>query len=650
MQSGTDPTIETTTIRSLIDLKAEQLPTKTFLISPESKNQLTFKELQREIHHLVHRLQDMGLSKGDKVAFMLDNSIFTVVLFLGAMYGGFVPVPLNVEAGQAQLEYILHHCDTRAVFTSNEYASSLRKINDNSNLKIQIIQMSTAIKTGVDKSHIPDIPLPQLQAEDDAILVYTSGSTGRPKGVLVSHRNVIAGSMNTITAHKLTSNDRSLCVLPLYHMNAQIITLLPTLLSAGSVVLPYRFNVNSFWDWVIEYHCTWFALVPTIISQLLHWADPYAENREVDLDHVRFARTSSAPLAPHQHRAFEEKFELLLIEAMGSTEAGSVIFSNPLPPAERKIGSPGIPFGFETRIIDSAGHELPQGQKGEITIRGPSVMKGYYKAPSETAEAIHPDGWLHTGDLGYMDEDGYVFIVGRAKELIIKGGENIAPREIDEAMEHHPLVMEAVAVGIPDPILGQDIIAYAVLKPGTSCGKQELLEFCEQRLGPFKTPSRITFVEKLPKGPSGKVQRLKLIDHEGDSISSKMSLTEEVKSDRRQRKTGIQQPFMPPRTPVEKIIMDIWQELLRTDNLSIHDNFFELGGFSLLASRILTRLRKRFFIDLTLHFFFEYPTVAQQAVIIDNEMLKNIADEKIIHYLTDLEQISDEETPSLLSD
>jgi long-chain acyl-CoA synthetase len=251
-------------------------------------------------------------------------------------------------------------------------------------------------------------------------------------------------------------------------------------------------------------------VVPTIISYLLAGPDPRAEG--VDLSRIRFCRSASAPLPPEHHRAFEARFGIGVIETMGLTETAAPCFTNPLGPAQRKVGSPGRAYGNEARVVDAAGRSAPAGAVGEIMIRGPNVMKGYYKAPEATAGALQPDGWLHTGDLGYMDADGFVFVTGRLKELIIKGGENIAPREIDEALLRHPAVLEAAAVGMPDVHYGQEILACVVLRPGATASETELEAFCRAELGPYKTPKVIRLVADLPKGPSGKVQRLKLLD------------------------------------------------------------------------------------------------------------------------------------------
>jgi acyl-CoA synthetase (AMP-forming)/AMP-acid ligase II len=259
----------------------------------------------------------------------------------------------------------------------------------------------------------------------------------------------------------------------------------------------------------MRHGCTWINCVPTIIAYLVNGSDP--QEQGLDIRRVRFCRSASAPLPPSQHRAFEQKFGIGVIETMGLTETAAPCFTNPLNPAKRKIGSPGQAFGNEARIVDADGVTLPPGETGEILVRGPNVMKGYYKDAEETAKVLSSNGWLHTGDLGHMDEDGFVFVTGRIKELIIKGGENIAPREIDEALLRHPAILEAAAVGIPDESYGQEIMACIVIKPGARCTEDELRAFCRKELGVYKSPKIFRFVEELPKGPSGKVQRLKLV-------------------------------------------------------------------------------------------------------------------------------------------
>ncbi len=606
---------EIKTVRQLVNRMAETRGEAVFLVSPESGRELTFKGLQEQASGLSGKLREMGLEKGDKVAFLLDNGLFTAQLFLGTMYGGFVVVPLNVRAGPSQLSYTLDHCDAKVVFVADEYHQLINEVLTEIRRPIQVIFADVDGFVGGCETSIEGNLLPTPEPEDVALLMYTSGSTGQPRGAVHSHRSVLAGARNSVAAHLLSPADRSLLVLPLYHINAECVTLVPALLSGGSVVVPHRFFVNHFWDWLDEYRCTWSALVPTIVSQLLNWEDARADSRTDAFRRIRFLRSSSAPLSPSLHRAFLDRFPLLLIQAMGSTEAGN-IFSNPLPPCENKIGSPGLPWGFEAKIVNRAGIELPPGESGEVLVRGPAVMQGYYKEPEGTAAALCPDGWLHTGDLAYRDQDGYFFVVGRSKELVIKGGVNIAPRQIDEVLESHPSVLEAAAVGVPDRYLGEDLVAFVVLRAGIVGDERELLTFCESHLGHFKTPSRIHFVRDLPKGPSGKVQRLRLLNEAArPAVATFTSSGSEVAlmhGDGRCAHLGLSTAS----SPIEQVIAEVWLEFLEEPKVGVQDNFFALGGNSLLAIQCLSRLREKLPIALSLSDFFENATVAQQAALV----------------------------------
>ena len=599
------------TIRELIEQRARVAPEASFLINAETGRTLTFRELNQQSILLSNLLREAGLERGDKVAFLMDNGLFTAQLFLGAMYGGFVVVPLNVRAGVSQLSFTLDHCDAQVVYVDQEYRSLIEEVMASIRRTVRVIFADVdSLQAAPEMPAIPAEPVAP-EAEDPALLMYTSGSTGQPRAAIHSHRTILAGARNSIAAHQLSSSDRSLLVLPLYHINAECVTLIPTLMSGGSVVVPRRFSVSQFWDWLDEYRCTWSAVVPTIISQLLDWQDPRAYEREAAFRRVRFLRSSSAPLAPSLHREFLAKFDLLLIQAMGCSEAGNV-FSNPLPPGENKIGSPGLPWGFETRIVDREGFDVAPGQSGELLFRGPAVMRGYYKQAEETAAVLDDEGWMHTGDLAYRDEDGYFFVVGRSKELIIKGGVNIAPRQIDDVLESHPAVLEAAAVGVPDRYMGEDLVAFVVLRAGVACEETELLTFCEGRLGHFKTPTRVYFAADLPKGPSGKVQRLRLRD---DAVQLVLSSSGSPTNGFAPAHANGQE-FPNTTVSLEQVIAESWAEVLCRNHVDPDNNFFALGGHSLLAVQCVSRLRERIPVALSLSDFFEHATVAQQAALV----------------------------------
>lgn len=495
------------TITDLIDEKAGEHPEKVYMIAPEAGLTLTCGRLKSDCIDFGRRMLARGLTKGDKLSYMTGNGYQTTKILLGAMYSGLIAAPLNLLAQPSHLEYVLDHSDTRLVFFTGDQKDKLEKAASRVNRPIELIEIDNDAETIFPEGDLPEGVLPDVAEEDDALLLYTSGTTGTPKGVLLSHKNMVAGGRYTAMAHGLGPEDRALCSLPVYHINGAVVTVVAPLVSGGSVVMPHRFSVSNFWQLLSDYRCTWFSVVPTIISYL-HSATELSE--DLDLECVRFGRSASSALPPALHKAFEEKFKIPIIETMGLTETAAPVFSNPIDLSKRKYGSPGHAVGNEAKIVDKDGREAPRGTQGEIMVRGDNVMKGYYKAPELTARALGPDGWLHTGDVGYMDEDGFVFVTGRLKELIIKGGENIAPREIDEALYCHPAVLDCAAVGVPDERYGEEIMCCVVLKPGHQTTETELRSHCLKLLGEFKTPKLIRFLEDLPKGPSGKIQRIKL--------------------------------------------------------------------------------------------------------------------------------------------
>ncbi|MBN8473633.1 AMP-binding protein [Sulfuritalea sp.] len=497
------------TIRALVEHQAAVRPDATYLIAPETGRVMSFAELRSASLRLASWLAGEGIRPGAKVALLMHNGYQTCRLFIGAMYGGYCVTPLNLLAQPSQLAYVLEHSDAEIVFVAPDQVERLRQAAAGLAKPPRLVVCEVDAVEFLPPAATTATPATPGE-EDAALMMYTSGTTGKPKGVVLAQRAVVSGGQFVSAVHELGPADRVMAVLPLYHINAQVVTATAPLIHGGSLVLPRRFSASNFWQTAIGQGCTWVNVVPTMIAYLLNGPD--LATLGLDGAAIRFCRSASAPLPPAQHLAFEQKFGIGIIETMGLTETAAPCFSNPLDPAQRKLGSPGPAFGNEAKIIDTAAATLPAGATGEIMVRGANVMTCYYKDPAETARTLEADGWLHTGDLGHMDADGFVFVTGRIKELIIKGGENIAPREIDEALLQHPALLEAAVVGIPDDNYGQEIMACVVLKPDRTCSEAELREYCQGTLGSYKTPRLFRFVKELPKGPSGKVQRLKMLD------------------------------------------------------------------------------------------------------------------------------------------
>lgn len=510
------------TVRALLDGRALDDGDAPFLIVPDGGGVFTYREWQSSLRALGGFFGQVP--RGGVVAAMATNGIAAAQMLLGAPYHGRVAFVINLAAGDAQVAYKLQHCGCRLAVADDEHFDRLQKIIADNNLPVSLAKAGNdGIAPVLAKKGKGD----NANADDDAttinspsLLIYTSGTTGKPKGVVHSHKSMMAGGVNTAKAHALTSGDRALCVLPLFHINGQCVTIFAPMVSGGSVVLPPRFSARHFWRLAAENDCTWFSAVPTIISHLLHQPPP-----EQTPPLLRFGRSASSALPPQTHRLFEDRFGLKIIETMGLTETAAQILSNPMPPAAGKFGSPGIAIGNEVAILDGEGKQCPPDVEGEIAIRGDNVMLRYLHDDAATKAAFADGGWLLSGDLGRMDAGGFVFVTGRRKELIIKGGENIAPREIDDALHLAAGVVEAAAFARPCQTYGQRVEAAVVLsKPGAH-SEAELIELCAQQVGAFKAPERIHFLDELPKGPSGKVQRLKLAaqfvgDNGGDDNNS----------------------------------------------------------------------------------------------------------------------------------
>ncbi len=490
------------TVRDWLDFRSRTAGDRVSHLFFDGGPPVSWAELRNRAVAVAVRLSAMGVEKGESVAILLPNGRASVTGLFGAFYGGFVATPINLVAGSDAIAYALDHAEARVALVDK---ARLGLWNEVAPVGCTALRADSA-------SEFPMVcpeSLAELNAADDALLMYTSGTTGRPKGVVHTQASLLAGGWTTAIAHALAAEDRALCILPIFHINGLCVTVIGSLLSGGAVAMAPGFSAGRFWAQCAESGATWFSAVPTIFSHLVHGRHGPDAGTQA---RIRFARSASAPLAPDIQTAFEHRFGIPIVETMGLTETAAQILSNPLPPGKRKIGSPGIPVGNEIAILSRDLRELPPENEGEIAVRGPNVMREYRKNPGANRAAFTKDGWFRSGDLGHRDLEGYVYVTGRLKEIIIKGGENIAPREIDEALYAHPDVVEAAAFPRACKKYGERVEAAVKLVEGARPPEQALLDFCRARVGDFKCPDAIHILQALPRGPSGKIQRLKIAE------------------------------------------------------------------------------------------------------------------------------------------
>jgi acyl-CoA synthetase (AMP-forming)/AMP-acid ligase II len=461
---------------------------------------LSYRRLREEVGRAAGVLAAHGVRSGDRVALVYPNSAEAVVLFLAAAATG-TAAPLNPAYKVDEFAFYLE--DTRAkvlLVPPGDSAGAREALGDRGAVIEAGFDGSSSLRFG------PDIrgARPALAAPDDddvALVLHTSGTTSRPKMVPLRHRNLTASVANIVASYRLGADDVSLCMMPLFHVHGLVASTLAALGSGGTVVIPPRFSPFEFWGLVRDHRVTWYSAVPTIHQMLVGRA---TQRRPARADSLRFARSCSSALSPQLMRQVEDLLGVPMLEAYGMTEASHQMASNPLPPAERRPGSVGPGTGVEIAILGEQCDPLPPGMAGEVAVRGPNVMAGYEANPTATQEAFCDD-WFRTGDQGTLDEAGYLTLQGRIKELIIRGGEKIAPREIDEVLMRHPAVAEAVTFGVPHQSWGEEVAAAVVLKG--EVGKKELADFCRQHLADFKVPRQFFFVTDIPRTATGKIQR-----------------------------------------------------------------------------------------------------------------------------------------------
>ncbi len=571
---------------SVVHGHAATHPDRVALINPGAQS-WTYRELALAVEEMRASLVAHGVVTGDRVALVSRGSAESVASYL-AITAANTAVPLNPAYREDEFDFAFQDLGVRALVVAD--APEAEQVAQRRG--IPILQVSAAVATSS-----PTAPRGAGASLDDiAIVLHTSGTTSRPKIVPLTHANIITASDQIRSTLALTADDRCVNVMPTFHIHG-LSAVLSTLIAGGSVVCPSEFVAPDFFELMRDYAPTWYTASPAIHQSVFEAA---LKQPESPVRHsLRFIRSASSPMPPTLIRDMEQAFQIPFLEAYGMTETSPIISSNPLPPAERKIGSVGRAAGCQVAIMTDA-IVLPEGETGEIVVRGANVMREYENDPGANA-AQFSDGWFRTGDLGRLDADGYLFVTGRLKEIINRGGEKISPPEVDKALLSHTSVAAACAFPVPHPKLGEEVAALVVLKPDQTATARELQEHVAVTLADFKVPRHIVFRDAIPLGSTGKVVRSAMAQH--------LELTEFFGK----AELSAMQEFSLARSPEEEILAGIWEEVLHVERISIHEDFFSLGGDSVLAAQVLTRGNDALGSDLSFLDFFESPTIAELA-------------------------------------
>jgi acyl-CoA synthetase (AMP-forming)/AMP-acid ligase II len=505
-------TTDSSTITELLRVGRDDAPA---LLTPEGPT-LTYADLRRQVEHLAGQLNAVGIGRNDRVAYVLPNGPAAAVVFLAATTCA-TAAPLNAAYREEEFRFYLDDLKARALITLAGDASPALSAAPPEAVRLTLQQDGGRFSLSRDGAPVQAVAVVPAQPDDVALVLHTSGTTARPKIVPLSQRNLTVSAGNIVRSLSLTEQDRVLNVMPLFHIHGLMAALLASLSVGGSVVATPGFDAFKFFAWIDETKPNWYTAVPTmhqlVLSRASRQADIIARNP------LRLVRSSSAPLPPVVMEELERVFNCPAIEAYGMTEASHQMATNPLPPEARKPGSVGRGADVEIAIMDDDGTLQPEGGLGEVVIRGGNVTAGYENNPAANASA-YTNGWFRTGDQGYLDEDGYLFLTGRLKEIINRGGEKISPREIDEVLLEHPAIAQAVAFAMPHERLGEEVAAAVVLKEGASADEKALREYAAGHLADFKVPRTIMIVPEIPKGATGKVQRIGLAEKLGIGAKS----------------------------------------------------------------------------------------------------------------------------------
>jgi len=621
----TSPITADSTLLSLLRHAAGHRPSSPALLAP-GRPVLDHAGCLDQCEAVGRTLAACGLGPRSRVALVLPNGPEMATAFLGVAAHA-ACAPLNPAYQAAELRFYLEDTRAEAVVVMRGERGPIRDVAGALGLALLEVDADADAPAGrfdlrAASRSAADAPRPP-SPDDVALILHTSGTTARPKIVPLSQRNLAASARNIAQWLALQPADRCLNVMPLFHIHGLVAALLASMAAGASVVCTPGFDERRFFEWVAAFEPSWYTAVPTIHQSVLAQGARY---RELAPRHrFRFVRSSSAALPPAVFAALEQLTGAPVVEAYGMTEASHQMASHPLH-GPRKPGSVGLPAGVEIALMDAAGTVLPHGATGEIVIRGPGVTAGYERHDEANAKAFH-DGWFRTGDQGRFDDDGYLYIAGRLKEIVNRGGEKVSPREVDEALLEHPDVAQPVAFAAPHPTLGEDLVAAVVLRPGATADEPALRRFLFGRLADFKVPSAIAFVDAIPKGATGKVQRTSLHDKLADHL---------------------RRAYVEPRDALERSVASIFEEVLAADRVGADHNFFALGGDSLKATRVIARVRALHGVELPVARVFSHPTVATLAEAVRAAIDTAAAEAGAL--ASEIDALSDEDVARLLAE
>jgi fatty-acyl-CoA synthase len=497
----------------LLSSRARLTPNREALLDLDSGRRFSYSDLNARANRLANALHDkLDIHKGDRVSILAQNSPEYIDLFYGLAKIGAVFAPLNWRLVARELVYIVNDCQPKVLICGSEFLGTLEEmVPDISVEHIYLLDAPAhaeydSLENLLSGASADEPPQPKLDGEDPYCILYTSGTTGRPKGAIIPHRQVMWNCINTCISWGLTENDVSPVFTPLFHAGGLFAFLTPLLYLGGRVLLAKGFDAESSLQNIIEERCTVILGVPTLFQM---WMDSPHFN-ELDFSHVHFFISGGAPCPPSLMYAWRDAKGVIFRQGYGLTEVGPNCFSMTDEESVPKTGSVGKPiFHSAMKLVDPEGEEVPIGSTGELLIRGPHVCSGYWKNPEATADALR-DGWFRTGDMAHKDEDGFFYIAGRFKDMIISGGENVYAAEVESIFLEHPAVAEAALIGKPHEKWGEVGLMFVVLNKGMTASGEELKDFCRQRLARYKVPKEIKFTDSLPYSPYGKIMKIEL--------------------------------------------------------------------------------------------------------------------------------------------